>query len=118
MQHKNLSDIETMLHRLRAEKCALQHKMKKQEKSKRYARTRTLIQIGGLLNLTPLLSSANIELGDDLQAEHNEKAAILLGLLQAISEQLPDPISNDDLNEFKRIGKNILNKKGGYASNR
>ncbi len=109
--YKKLSDIEIALNRLRSEKCALQHRIKKQEKSERHSRTRTLIQLGGLLNLTPLLSIANIELGDDLQAEHHEKAELLLGILQEMSNQLPDSFKDNEIEFFKHIGKNLLNKK-------
>ena len=75
-----LSDIKIKLSRLYAEKAALKHKIEKQESSTRKARTRTLIQMGGLLELTPLPALCEIQLGDDLQGEHQSKAALLLGI--------------------------------------
>lgn len=68
--HK-LSGIEISLNRLRAQKAALQHKMKKHDNKERKTRTRTLIQLGGLLDLTPLLTICGINLGDDLQLERS-----------------------------------------------
>jgi hypothetical protein len=49
----------------------------------RKARTRTLIQLGGLVDKSGLLESLNITLGDDLQKdyEHLESSAILTGAL-------------------------------------
>ena len=48
----------------------------------RKARTRTLIQLGGLVEKSGLLEPLNITLGDDLQKdyEHLENTAILTGL--------------------------------------
>jgi hypothetical protein len=84
--------------------------VKLQEKSQRKARTRTLIQMGGLLELSPLLAICNINLGDDLQLDHPDKSATLLGILLHLSEQMPESISNDDLETFKNKGINFLKK--------
>ncbi|MBX9805238.1 MAG: conjugal transfer protein TraD [Alphaproteobacteria bacterium] len=47
----------------------------------RKARTRTLIQLGGLVDKSGLLEPLNITLGDDLQKDygHLESTAILTG---------------------------------------
>lgn len=47
----------------------------------RKARTRTLIQLGGLVEKSGLLDPLNITLGDDLQKDYDclESAATLLG---------------------------------------
>lgn len=108
--HK-LSSIEVSLNRLRSQKAALQHKMKKQEHRVRKTRTRTLIQIGGLLDITPLLTICGINLGDDLQLEHPDKAATLLGILITAANQLPENISEDQLLQFKNIWINLLKQK-------
>ena len=51
----------------------------------RQSRTRTLIQIGGLVSLTPLLDFCDIVLGEDLQSsESQHKANLLLGILNQI----------------------------------
>lgn len=101
---KELSGIEVKMNRLLSRKAALKSRLKKKENNQRRARTRTLIQLGGLLNLTPLLSICNIELGDDLQLEHPDKAAMLLGMLSELSQQLPEEISPDLLEHYRNIG--------------
>jgi hypothetical protein len=87
--------------------------MKKQENSQRKARTRTLIQMGGLLDLTPLPSICGINLGDDLQLDHPDKSATLLGILLHLCEKIPESISGDDLENFKTKGINFLKKNAG-----
>ena len=52
----SITKTKIKINRLLDQKAALQHKMKKQENNKRKARTRTLIQLGGLLDLTSLLT--------------------------------------------------------------
>ena len=96
--------------RLLAQKAALQHKIKKQENSKRKARTRTLIQLGGLLDLTPLLAICKIELGEDLQLDHPDKSATLLGILSYFCDQIPEHFTDQDLAKFKSVGENLLKK--------
>ena len=112
MQKDSLKQITIELNRLRSKKAALELKMKKSENKKRKLRTRTLIQLGGLLDLTPLLSLCGIELGDDLQLEHQDKAATLLGILITAANQLPDTIPDEGLSQFKRLGASFLKMKG------
>ncbi len=52
----------------------------------RKARTRTLIQLGGLVEKSGLLEPLNIMLGDDLQKdyEHLDSTAILTGALSEL----------------------------------
>ena len=106
-----LSKITVSLNRLRAQKSALTHKMKKLENSKRKARTRTLIQMGGLLDITSLPSICGIKLGDDLQLEYKEKAAVLLGILAKCAESLPDTLSDAEIREFKTYGNLLLTQR-------
>ncbi len=106
----SITKIKIKINRLLAQKAALQHKMKKQENSKRKARTRTLIQLGGLLDLTPLLSICKIELGEDLQLDHPDKSATLLGILSHLCDQLPEHFTDQDLAKFRSIGENLLKK--------
>jgi hypothetical protein len=77
----------------------------------RNARTRTLIQLGGLLDLTPLLSICGIELGDDLQIDHREKAAALLGILATVMNQFSEDICSEDLEMFREIGFKLLTQR-------
>ena len=106
-----LSDIKIKLNRLYAEKAALKHKIEKQESRTRKARTRTLIQMGGLLELTPLPSLCEIQLGDDLQGEHQSKAALLLGMLAKYSETLPEKLSEDEKQELETLGLTLIAKR-------
>ena len=102
---KKYSNIEVQLNRLLSQKTSLQHKLKIKNKSERKARTRTLIQLGGILSLTPFLDICDIHLGDDLQLSHQDKADVLLGILSSLLDKLPDPLSPSDLSHFQNIGK-------------
>lgn len=104
----SLKKTKIEINRLLAQKAALQHKMKTQENSKRKARTRTLIQLGGLLDLTPLLAICNIELGEDLQLYHPDKSSTLLGILSHLCDQLPEHLTGQDLAKFKSVGEKLL----------
>ncbi|MCR4623114.1 MAG: conjugal transfer protein TraD [Alphaproteobacteria bacterium] len=106
----SIAKTKIKINRLLAQKAALQYKMKKQENSKRKARTRTLIQLGGLLDLTPLLAICKIELGEDLQIDHPDKSATLLGMLSYFSDQLPENLTDQDLAKFKSVGENFLKR--------
>ena len=108
---KKLSNIEISINRLRSQKAVLTHKLKKQENKQRKMRTRTLIQLGGLLDITPLPAICGIELGDDLQIDHRDKAATLLGILSHFCEQLPENISEEKLGKFRTIGVKLLKMK-------
>ena len=99
----DIAKIDIKINRLLSQKSVIQHKLKKRAKNQRKARTRTLIQLGGLLNLTPLLS--NIELGDDLQLEHIDKATMLLGLLSDLSDQLPEQFSDEEIEKKQEEGE-------------
>ena len=76
----------------------------------RKARTRTLIQLGGLLDLIPLLAICKIELGEDLQLDYPDKSATLLGILVNFCNKLPKHLTDQDLAKFKSVGKNLLKK--------
>ena len=108
---EKISDIRIKLNRLYAEKAALKHKIEKQENRARKARTRTLIQMGGLLELTPLPALCEIQLGDDLQGEHQSKAALLLGMLAKYSEFLPERLSDDEKQELETLGLTLIAKR-------
>jgi hypothetical protein len=64
--------------------------------TQRAARTRTLIQLGGLLVKSGLVEKLGIELGTDLQQNsiHKKKAYALLGLL---THHVSIPQSHEDL---------------------
>ena len=108
---EKLSNIKIKLNRLYAEKAALRHKIEKQDNRTRKARTRTLIQMGGLLELTSLPSLCEIQLGDDLQGEHQSKAALFLGTLAKYAEHLPEKISDNEKQELETLGLTLMSKR-------
>jgi hypothetical protein len=110
MNLQKYTDIDIKLNRLRSQKSALQNKLKSQNNQERKARTRTLIQMGGLLNLTPMPSACDIELGDDLQLDYPDNAAVLLGMLTDFANKIPDFLSDEDRGKFRKIGVNIMKK--------
>jgi hypothetical protein len=94
------------LNRLGATKQALEHQGKIADKSVRRARTRTLIQIGALVKMVGFFPVCGIEEGMDLQLniEHQDKAAILLGILLQAYEALPGNPSYEQLDRWKNMG--------------
>lgn len=74
----------------------------------RKARTRTLIQLGGLIEKANLLDALQINLGDDLQKDEMlfDRVATLLGALV----ELPPALHNDSSQKllWKERGKKIL----------
>jgi len=84
--------------------------MKQSSNSQRNLRTRTLIQLGGLLSLSGLPSLLNIQEGDDLQADIStrDKAAILLGMLSEMMENAE--IKKDEF-KWHRRGLRLLKQK-------
>lgn len=106
--NKKLIKLEININRLRSKKAILEYKEKRKKEQLRKSRTRTLIQLGGLLELTTLPSICNINLGDDLQNEMQTKAALLLGILVKYADLLPEELSEEQTNKMKIIGNTIL----------
>lgn len=104
------SRIEVRINRLQSQKVMLENKLKAASKSQRKARTRTLIQLGGLLNMLNLPSICGINTGDDLQTdfEASDKAAILLGMLVHLEDSLPPNISDQVIDRFKQKGIRVI----------
>jgi hypothetical protein len=82
----------TKLNRLQAKKVLLDTHQRAFETTDRRARTRTLIQMGGLLNMIGLPQLCGIADGDDLQKDSHsqDKAATLLGMLVHLNEKLSE----------------------------
>lgn len=108
------SNLQVKINRLQARRAALTHKIAHENRSKRKARTRTLIQLGGLLNMVGLPQLCGITEGDDLQLdlENQDKAATLLGMLAHLNESSfnTQNIELDSAmqNEFKQRGIKML----------
>lgn len=84
----------------------------------RKARTRTLIQLGGLIEKSGLLQPLNINLGDDLQKdlEHLESTAILTGLLSELCGRFYGEEAAAQKLIWLERGKRILEKPGETGS--
>lgn len=105
----------TNLNRLKALKSRFNSAQNNFTNIQRKARTRTLIQIGGLLNLVGLPRLCGINEGDDLQfdLENQDKAATLLGMLAHVNEKLLDSThsletNNGILEDFKQRGIRMM----------
>ena len=109
-ENKKLKDFEVKLNRLRSKKSALEYKLKMHTKSERMLRTRTLIQVGGLVSLSGLLERFDIALGDDLQLdeEAKSKSKIVMGVLMSVIEQLPKNLNEDDLSRLSKKGESAM----------
>ena len=104
--------IQARINRLQSQKAALENKLKLKVSSDRKARTRTLIQIGGLVNMLNLPSICGIHDSDDLQLdlEASDKAAILLGMLAHLEDSLPPTLSDQVVDQFKQKGIRVIKK--------
>lgn len=107
---KNITSINQKIERLKDERKRIERRISDRANTNRKARTRTLIQLGGLLKITNLLELADIHLGEDLESEqeNQDKAATLLGLLQHLTESLPPALSPSQQNDFKQKGIRIM----------
>lgn len=103
---KKLKAIDVKLNRLRAQKNMLDMREKNVSKQLRMKRTRTLIQVGGLLSLAGLLDRFSINLGEDLQMDmqQHDKAATLLGVFVSLLEQLPHEFTDTEIETLKNKG--------------
>jgi len=103
----HLKRIEKVINRLVVQLQSVKYRNRQKMNNDRKSRTRTLIQLGGLVEKAWLSKLFDISLGSDLQLETNEsaKAATLLGLLLESKEnaivQLHD---NQQLGHWKNKG--------------
>ena len=86
---KQLQKIQQRITRYECQKARYLYRTKQTSAQFRKARTRTLIQLGGLVEKSGILEPLNIILGDDLQKdyEHQESTAILVGALAEIHQR-------------------------------
>jgi hypothetical protein len=109
---KQLQKIEQRITRYECQKARYLYRTKQTASQFRKARTRTLIQLGGLFEKSGLLESLNITLGDDLQKdfEHQESTAILVGaLLEVRLRCFEEEALTQKMLWFER-GKDLLGK--------
>jgi Conjugal transfer protein TraD len=102
--------LQVKLNRLQAQKAALENKIKAKKIGSRKARTRNLIQLGGLINMVALPNLCGINDGDDLQLdiEASDKAAVLLGMLVHLENSLPPTLSDQLISSFKQKGIRMI----------
>ena len=100
----------TALNRLQAQKAILLHQSKQGVTAERKARTRTLIQVGALVNMVGLFEACGIKEGVDLQIdmEQRDKAATLLGILIEAYGSLPSDPSSLKWEVWKSDGIQLL----------
>lgn len=105
----------TNLNRLKALKSRFDGVQDNFTNTQRKARTRTLIQMGGILNMVGLPQLCGITEGDDLQLdiESQNKAATLLGMLVHVNEKLLESshffeTNSGILEEFKQRGIRMM----------
>ena len=83
------------------------------------AKTRTIIQVGGLLNASELFKFFGIEAGEDLQASMlgQQKSATLLGVLVDLSNKLRErAVSESKLMQWRRGGMKYLSARKANSS--
>ena len=80
----------------------------------RRARTRTLIQLGGLIEKSGLMEVLGIQMGQDLQKDPNlfSKVAILSAVLNENTQVLSNS-SDQELAKWIALGRNILRDEHG-----
>lgn len=105
---QQIKKIDQQLNRLKLKKNLLKIKQDSISKQHRRARTRTLIQLGGLVEKSGLMDLANIKLGEDLQLDYEayEKAATLFEML---SESFLK-FENTNSKEFEHLKEKGLKK--------
>lgn len=88
----------------------MQFQLSRQTNQQRAARTRTLIQLGGLVVKSGITEKLGVEMGADLQRDEDQKkkAYTFLGLLIS---QLSVPKNGDEAQNLEHLGKQFLFEK-------
>ena len=107
-----------MMNRNTSSFAKVSHLMQKQGTQERKLRTRTLIQVGGLISLSGLLEQCDISEGEDLQndLDGREKAATLLGILIDASEALLQNNNTRQMEQFRKLGTKRMKQAAGKYS--
>ena len=114
MRETTQNKIQIRINRLQAARAGLAQKQKRILSTERKARTRTLIQLGGLVNMIGLSELCGITEGDDLQfdIESMNRSAVLLGLLTTLQEQIPPTLSDEEIELYKNKGIRTMKMRG------
>ena len=102
--------MQSKLNRLQTRKKAFLNEQSHVSRAKRKARTRTLIQLGGLIKLIGLSDYCGIVEGMDLQLnlEQQDRAAQLLGILVDAYGDLPENPSDTQMELWKNKGIQLM----------
>lgn len=111
---KELQKIQQKTTRYECQKARYLYRTKQTSTQFRRARTRTLIQLGGLVEKSGILEPLNITLGDDLQKEyeHQESAAVLTGALSELRCRFYGGDTSAQKMIWSERGKEVLGKRG------
>lgn len=109
-KNSKIIDLQKKINDLERTKNVIQNQQFTLSQSDRKKRTRTLIQAGALLNMIGFFDLADIQEGDDLEMdmEHKDKAAILIGMLESFKTSIPPILSDEEKDKFKNIGIRVL----------
>lgn len=105
-QTKTHKNIKVLLNRLNVMKTGMIGAQQRASKQMRKARTRTLIQMGALVNLSGLSNLCDIQEDEDLQMnlEAQDKAATLLGILLMLQEWLREDFNEQEKEKLRQKG--------------
>lgn len=93
------------INRLLSQKTSHEYHQKKIDLSNNRAKTRTLIQLGSLVDKIGLTDLCGIELGDDLDLhDPQNKAALLIGILTKTIESITSKLDDEQQTYFKNRG--------------
>lgn len=110
----NILNLQKKINALELKKNIIKIRQSNLSKNERKKRTRTLIQVGALLNMMGFFDLCDIREGDDLEIdlEAKDKSAVLLGMLESLKNTLPPSLKKHEREQFKKIGIRILKMKG------
>lgn len=103
----SLTVLQIKINRLAAQKAALETKIKRHQQSAQKAQTQTLLHVGSLVHLAGLLDDWAMEEEKDL-TDNDDKAALLLGLLLTLKEQMPPTLSVSQQEKLRQKGRQLL----------
>ena len=103
-----LKRLRQKINKLRLDKSRVISSVQHNDKSLRKKRTRTLIQLGGLVDKLDILKDFNIEIGDDLQLDSFEQTCMLFGFLKTCIDAKMDTPNDQEM--YLKVGKAYLKK--------
>lgn len=88
------------------------------EGNARRARSRMLIQVGGIVKLSGLFPICQIEEGEDLQydIDSRDKAALLLGILLDAAHNISDPPDAAQMETWCASGTRLLKQRAAQTA--